>query len=172
MPRNFFKISIFIVFVTFIASCQDQSSVVLAKWKADNDKYFVNMKDSTGWVNYTIPNSTDSYFYKIKSQGNQTSNSPLASDVVKVNYRGSLINGVIFDKTYVGLSAVDDPGATPRSFYVNYLIPGFIDNLKNMKIGEIRSIVLPQQLGYGATSTGAIPPYSVTMFDIQLISIN
>ena len=171
MNRNIFKTLTLIVYIVFIASCEDQSTVLL-KWRADNEKYFNNMKDSTSWSYYTIPNSSDSYYYKIKTPGNQASNSPLASDVVKVNYKGTLINGVIFDKTYVGLSAADDSAATPCSFYVNYLIPGFIDNLKHMKIGEIRTLVLPQQLGYGATGAGAIPPYSVTMFDIELISIN
>ena len=171
MHQIIFKNLAMALIVAFVTSCLSNADIQ-AKWKTTNDTYFSNMKDSTGWVNYIMPGTTDNYYYKIITPGIQTGNSPLASDVVSVNYKGSLISGVVFDKTYSGISPVNDPTATPAKFYVNYLIPGFVDNLKHMKVGEIRSIVLPQQLGYGSIDNGVIPPYSVTKFDIQLISIN
>lgn len=140
-------------------------------WKNQNTAYFNSMKDSTGFVSYIVPNSGGlSYYYKILKQGNPDSISPSLSGLVKVNYRGALITGSVFDQTYKGNILQNDSTAKPYSFYLSALIVGWQLNLLQMKPGEIRRIVLPQELGYGSYYMTPITPYSTLLFDIQLIS--
>jgi FKBP-type peptidyl-prolyl cis-trans isomerase FklB len=140
-------------------------------WKISNETYFANMKDSAGYVYDTIGGNypASSYYYKITTPGIQNSISPVSGDQVTVNYRGQLVNGFVFDQTYT--TAVIDSTAIPRTFYDNVLIPGWTDNLLQMKVGEIRKIVLPQELAYGVKGQGSISPYSTTVWVVQLIKV-
>jgi FKBP-type peptidyl-prolyl cis-trans isomerase FklB len=128
------------------------------------------MKDSTS---YTLYNTSavrggQSFYYKITKQRDQSSASPALTDMVTVNYRGRLITGDIFE-TFVGNSPENDNNATPAQFIVNQLIPGWTENLIQMKVGEIRTITVPQTLGYGVYGASlAIPPYSTLRFEIQI----
>ena len=144
----------------------------LTAWKNTNDSYFTNMKDSTAYTLYTIPASSGggSYYYKITTPGVQSSISPVVGDQVVVNYRGKMVNGAVFDQTYS--KTVIDSTSTPRTFYDNQIIPGWTANLLQMKVGETRSIVLPQELAYGSVGAGsAISPYSTTIWVVQLIKV-
>ena len=143
----------------------------LEDWKTLNQSYFTNMKDSTTYTHYTIPdiNGGGSYYYKITTPGIENSISPVVGDQVLVNYRGKLVNGVVFDQTYT--KTVIDSTATPRTFYDNQLIPGFTANLLQMKSGETRSFVLPQELAYGTQGYSTVSPYSTTVWVVQLIKV-
>ena len=143
----------------------------LDEWKSQNETYFTNMKDSTAYTLYTIPasNGGGSYYYKITTPGIENSISPVVGDQVLVNYRGKLVNGVVFDQTYT--KAVIDTTAIPRTFYDNQLIPGFTENLLQMKSGETRSFVLPQELAYGTQGYSTVSPYSTTVWVVQLIKV-
>ena len=164
---NISILSICLFFMLF-TSCNpiDPTGAVTA-WKNKNVSYFTNMKDSAGYVHYTITGS--SYYYKITTPGVQNSISPVSGDQVTVNYRGKLVDGSVFDQTYT--KTVIDSTATPRTFYDNVLIPGWTDNLLQMKEGETRKIVLPQELAYGAQGSGIISPYSTTVWVVQLIKV-
>jgi len=168
----FFALSLIIVFSSSCNNVNEESNSL--KWQTDNANYFTNMKDSASYILYNIPDKRggQSFYYKITKQGDQSGTSPTATDVVKVNYRGRLITGEIFDKTFVGNSPENDINATPAQFVVGQLIPGWIENLMFMKVGEIRTIIVPQTLGYGAYGASpSIPSYSTLRFEIQLVSI-
>jgi FKBP-type peptidyl-prolyl cis-trans isomerase len=165
-----FTISLFLILAY---SCKkDDTAEIVEKWKIQNETYFNNMKDSAGYNLYEIPTAPAgyNYYYKITTVGNQNSGSPLSTDSVYVNYRGRTITGTIFDQTYTGKTPVGDISARPLMFKLNRLITGWTFNLMQMKVGEIRTIVLPQQLAYGSDNTLPIMPYSTLIFDIQLIS--
>ncbi|HEY6913768.1 MAG TPA: FKBP-type peptidyl-prolyl cis-trans isomerase [Paludibacter sp.] len=174
MTSNKLIISILVLFVFIASSCsKDDPTESIVKWKSDNDSYFANMKDSTGYIKDTVATSIGNlfYYYKITTPGDQSSTNPTYSSYVKVNYKGSLITGSIFDETYTGSNPENDSTAKPANFYANQLIPGWTINLTQMKTGEIRTIVLPHELCYGIYGMGpVIPPYSTLKFDIQLIS--
>lgn len=160
-------------FVAFGSSCiSDNISEYYADWKVKNDSYLTNMKDSSGYVLYNIPASRggSSFYYKITSPGDESGTSPLGTDYVTVNYRGKLITNYIFDETYTGNNPASDTTATPFTFYASGLIRGWTENLIQMKAGEVRRIVIPYELGYGAMGYGSILPYSTLVFDIQLKS--
>ena len=165
-----------ICILTVSCKSSNDPEVLYADWNTKNKDYFIHMKDSSDYVMYQVPASQGghSFYYKILSQGTQAHENLTDTAWVVINYRGKLITGSIFDETYRESSVLNDSTAKPTSFRLNSLIKGFIENLKQMKTGEVRRIVLPQELGYGTyLNNPAIPPYSVTIWDVQLIySIN
>jgi FKBP-type peptidyl-prolyl cis-trans isomerase len=89
---------------------------------------------------------------------------PAATDLVTVNYKGTLINGKVFDATEPGL---------PAQFTVNKLIPGWTEALQLMREGDEWELVIPASLAYGARGAGgAIPPDQTLVFDLTLISVS
>ncbi|MBV8799506.1 MAG: FKBP-type peptidyl-prolyl cis-trans isomerase [Alphaproteobacteria bacterium] len=89
---------------------------------------------------------------------------PHAADLVTVNYKGTLINGTVFDATEPGL---------PAQFTVNKLIPGWTEALQLMREGDEWELVIPASLAYGARGAGdSIPPNQTLVFDLTLISVS
>jgi peptidylprolyl isomerase len=82
-----------------------------------------------------------------------------ASDRVTVNYEGRLLNGTRFD------------GNNGTSFNLNQVIAGWTEGLATMQVGGRRQLIIPANLGYGATGTGSIPPNSTLVFDVELLSV-
>ena len=100
--------------------------------------------------------------YKILQNG--YGKRPGAFDTVTVNYKGSLINGTVFDATEAGL---------PAQFVTNQLIPGWTEALELMREGDHWQLVIPANLAYGArgAGNGAIPPNQTLVFDLELIKV-
>jgi FKBP-type peptidyl-prolyl cis-trans isomerase FklB len=89
---------------------------------------------------------------------------PNATDLVTVNYKGTLINGKVFDATEPGL---------PAQFTVNKLIPGWTEALQLMREGDQWELVIPANLAYGARGAGgAIPPNQTLVFDLTLVAVS
>ena len=86
-------------------------------------------------------------------------------DKVTVHYTGTLTNGEKFD------SSLDRN--QPFSFVVGggMVIQGWEEGLVGMQVGGKRKLTIPSEKGYGARGQGPIPPNSVLLFDIELISI-
>ena len=88
---------------------------------------------------------------------------PKATDNVMVYYKGSLINGTVFDSTEPGL---------PATFQTNRLIPGWTEALQLMREGDHWEIVLPPSTAYGTRGAGnVIPPNQTLVFDLQLVKV-
>lgn len=88
---------------------------------------------------------------------------PAATDKVKVHYHGTLIDGTVFD------SSVNR--GTPAEFPLNQVIPGWTEGLQLMSKGAKYRFFIPQELGYGGQDRGAIKPFSVLIFDVELLDI-
>lgn len=90
--------------------------------------------------------------------------SPKASDFVKVNYRGTLLDGTEFDSSYNRKEA--------NTFQIEGLIPGWQEALLLMKPGAKWKIFVPPQLAYGTKGAGqVIEPNSALIFEIELLDI-
>ncbi len=98
--------------------------------------------------------------YKVIKQG--TGAIPTASDRVKVFYKGSLIDGTVFE-TNEGKDAV--------VFGVGQVIKGWTEALQLMPAGSKWTLYIPYDLAYGAQQAGSIAPFSTLIFDIELVSI-
>lgn len=95
-----------------------------------------------------------------KAEGAQ----PKATDVVTVHYEGKLTDGSVFDSSIERGSPIDLP--------VGGVIPGWVEGLQLMHVGEKVKLYIPSELAYGEQSpTPAIPANSVLVFDLELIAI-
>ena len=91
--------------------------------------------------------------------------SPAATDTVKVNYRGTFLDGREFD------SSAKNGG--PVSFPLNKVIKCWTEGVQKMKVGGKAKLTCPADLAYGPRGAGGvIPPDTPLQFDVELISIN
>lgn len=91
-----------------------------------------------------------------------TGESPTLASTVEVKYKGTLINGTVFDQT-----AVDKT----FTYKLSGLISGWQIGIPMMKKGGKATFFIPSALGYGSYATGPIPANSVLIFEIELIDI-
>jgi len=107
--------------------------------------------------------------YKVIST-NPSGDMPTDSSSVSVIYTGSLIGGTVFDDS----RDHPDPGTTDEtSFNVTQVVPGFAEALKLMHVGDHITVYIPANLAYGTQgSFPAVPPNSVIIFDLTLVSIS
>lgn len=89
--------------------------------------------------------------------------SPVDGDKVKVHYHGTLLDGTVFD------SSVDRK--EPLEIGVNQVIPGWTEGLKLMTVGSKFKFYVPQELAYGKQNQGAIQPFSMLIFEVELLEI-
>lgn len=100
--------------------------------------------------------------YKVEKEG--SGKPPKETDTVKVNYRGTLINGTEFDSSY--------KRGQPASFPVNRVIKGWTEGLQLMKPGAKYQFVIPSDLAYGERGAGSdIGPNAVLLFDVELLEV-
>tara|TARA_B100001758_G_C18385932_1_gene600100 strand:- start:252 stop:923 length:672 start_codon:yes stop_codon:yes gene_type:complete len=101
--------------------------------------------------------------YEIMSSG--SGKKPNAEDKVTVHYHGMLTDGTVFD------SSVDR--GEPATFPVNGVIPGWVEALQLMSIGDKWKLTIPSKLAYGERGAGGIiGPGETLIFEVELISIN
>jgi len=87
---------------------------------------------------------------------------PAASDVVTVNYRGTLIDGTEFDSSY--------KRGQPAQFPVGGVIHGWTEALQKMNVGSKWKLFIPSELAYGEAGQRGIPPNSVLIFEVELLA--
>ena len=89
---------------------------------------------------------------------------PGPADTVLVHYRGSTVNGKVFDSTF-------DSG-TPLEVPLDRVIPGWSEGLRMMREGGKAKLCIPPELAYGARGAPpAIAPNAVLIFDVELLAI-
>lgn len=90
----------------------------------------------------------------------------LPGRIVGVLYRGWLADGTLFDQR-------QDPG---DPFYFGLgagsVIDGWEEGVAGMRVGGVRKLVIPPSLGYGDRPNGPIPPNSVLVFEVRLMSVD
>jgi len=97
--------------------------------------------------------------YEIIEEG-KTNIYPIASDTVTVNYKGTFINGEVFDEN----DAI--------SFPLNQVIKGWTEGIQLMSLGSKFKFYIPSNLGYGTRGNSGIPPYSTLIFEVELTGVS
>jgi len=93
-----------------------------------------------------------------------TGRSPVASDTVRVHYRGTFIDGRVFDSSY--------DRNQPESFVLREVLPCWTEGVQRMKIGGKARLVCAPELAYGAVgSPPAIPGGATLVFEVELLAI-
>ena len=89
--------------------------------------------------------------------------SPRYGQKVTVHYQGTLLNGKVFDSSYLRKA--------PTTFKVGEVIEGWNEALQTMTKNEKRTLIIPPELGYGEYGyPGVIPPNSYLIFEVELLS--
>jgi len=90
---------------------------------------------------------------------------PLATDTVRVHYRGTFPDGREFDSSHAR--------GQPASFPLNRVIKCWTEGLQRMKVGGQARLTCPAAIAYGerGAGSGLIPPNAVLQFEVELLSI-
>ncbi|MDO5655337.1 MAG: FKBP-type peptidyl-prolyl cis-trans isomerase [Flavobacteriaceae bacterium] len=130
---------------------------------AENNKkagiaYLNNIKKEDG-----IQTTPSGLTYKVVQAG--SGEKPGLGDVVKVKYKGTTINGDVFDSTE------KNNGGEPLEFPLNPggLIDGWIEGMQLMPKGSKYTFYIPAELGYGDRGNASIGPGETLIFDIELV---
>lgn len=137
-----------------------------AAMKANTDFLAAN-KEKEGVK--TLPSGLQ---YKVLTAGKGAS--PKANGTVKVHYRGKLVDGKVFDQSYVGETPTkkDEPFEFKVKSGPGGVIEGWVQAVLKMKVGDKWQITLPADLAYGPNgSPPVIGPNAVLVFDVELLEI-
>lgn len=103
--------------------------------------------------------------YKILEQGKGAK--PSKGDNVSVHYKGSLMDGTVFDSSY--------QRNQPIEFLLGegQVIPGWDEGIQLLRVGDKARLIIPSELAYGARGAGGvIPPNAELVFDVSLEGIS
>ncbi|MBR4809106.1 MAG: FKBP-type peptidyl-prolyl cis-trans isomerase [Bacteroidales bacterium] len=88
---------------------------------------------------------------------------PSPIDTVEVRYKGTLIDGTVFDETA--------EGANPARFTLNSVIKGWTEGMQLIGEGGHIELYVPAELAYGESGRPSIEPNSTLIFDIELVHV-
>lgn len=135
-----------------------EMKVAAAKNLATGKAFLTTNKSQPGVV--TLPSGLQ---YKVLKEG--TGALPKATDTVSAHYKGTLLNGTVFD------SSIER--GQPLNVEVNGVIPGWTEALQKMKVGSKWQLFVPSELAYGENPQPGSPiePNSVLVFEVELLGI-
>ena len=127
-----------------------------ADYKAENEKFLADNKAKEG-----VKTTPSGLQYKVITEGK--GEIPADTCKVKVNYKGTLIDGTEFDSSY--------KRNEPATFRANQVIKGWTEALTMMPVGSKWELYIPQELAYGSRESGQIKPFSTLIFEVELVGI-
>lgn len=128
-------------------------------YRQENEQFLADLRQQEG-----IKELRAGVLYKVVESGEGT-DKPSPRSIVTCHYKGSLINGKVFDNSF--------ERSCPEAFRVNELISGFQIALVNMSVGDHWIVYIPSEAGYGPRGAGSdIPGNSTLVFEIKLLAIN
>ena len=141
--------------ITYIQKIKADKS---AESKKIGEEFLAENKTKPGVV--TLPSGLQ---YMVLKDG--TGPKPAATDKVKCNYEGKLIDGTVFDSS-------EKQGGQPIEFTVNGVIAGWTEALQLMPVGSKWRLFIPSNLAYGDQQPSpTIKPGSTLIFDVELLDI-
>ncbi|SFU04768.1 FKBP-type peptidyl-prolyl cis-trans isomerase FkpA [Pseudoalteromonas sp. DSM 26666] len=135
---------------------EEKAKVESEKSKAEGEKYLADNAKKEG-----VMVTESGLQYEVMSEGEGAK--PVATDVVKVHYKGTLLDGTEFDSSY--------SRNEPTTFPLNRVIPGWTEGLQLMPVGSKYKFTIPSDLAYGDRDLGKIPANSTLIFEVELLEI-
>lgn len=132
---------------------------IIEKNSKEGEAFLAENKNKEG-----VKTTASGLQYKVLVAGPGTGPTPKDTSVVKVHYKGTLLDGKEFDSSYKRNQPSDIP--------LNGVIRGWTEGLQLMHVGDKFEFYIPYQLAYGEEGRGTtIPPASVLIFEIELLEI-
>lgn len=126
--------------------------------KENQEKEFMNANAKNEGVQQT----ESGLQYKIENPGNEVR--ATEKDTVEVHYKGTLLDGTVFDSSY-------DRGET-ASFPLDRVIKGWTEGMQLVGEGGKLTLWVPYSLGYGPRQMSEqLPAYSTLVFEVELIKV-
>jgi FKBP-type peptidyl-prolyl cis-trans isomerase FkpA len=135
---------------------RDRSARVAERQKVVSAAYMVKAAAEPGAIR-----TESGLIYRETRAG--SGDSPKATDTVKVQYRGTLVDGTEFDSSY--------RRAEPAQFALNGVISCWTEGVQKMKPGGKAVLVCPASLAYGDQGRPSIPGGAALIFEIELLEI-
>jgi len=135
---------------------QAKEEAAAIKNKEAADKFLEANKKKEG-----VTTTASGIQYRIIKKGDGPK--PAATDTVVVNYKGTLVDGTVFDSS--------EKHGGPASFEVGGVIHGFSEALQMMPLHSKWEVVIPPDLAYGMRAPAAIGPNQALIFEIELLEI-
>lgn len=110
----------------------------------------------------TEPSSSGLIYITLKEGRGST---PSKGDTAMVHYKGSFLNGEVFDSSY------DRGKPFPVIIGKRGLIEGWQEAIPKMQVGEKAKIIVPWRLAYGPQGSEIVPPYANLVFELELVKI-
>ncbi|MDO9586697.1 MAG: FKBP-type peptidyl-prolyl cis-trans isomerase [Brevundimonas sp.] len=129
-------------------------------WNAGNAAYLAWNGGRPGWTT-----TGSGLQYRRISPARADGRRPVATDTVRVHYRGTFIDGREFDSSW--------SRGEPTEFPLNRVIRGWTEGVALMREGERFEFVIPAALGYGErwVGGGELPPNSTLLFTVELLEV-
>jgi FKBP-type peptidyl-prolyl cis-trans isomerase len=124
----------------------------------DKKQFDLQIQEFLKKENITCKRSSSGLYFKIleEGQGEQIR----YSDIVSFTYRGTLLNGKVFDEQ-----------KEPVEFEVRQLIGAWKEIMLELKPGGKAFLVAPPHLGYGEHELSHIPPHSILVFELEVKNV-
>jgi FKBP-type peptidyl-prolyl cis-trans isomerase len=151
MSKRFATMALFAV---VLAGCNAAPSRAAADTKAQGEAFLASNSGKPG-----VMTTASGLQYQVLKPGSGAK--PKATDVVSVTYKGTFIDGKVFDQS-----------DAPISFPLDAVIAGWTEGVQLMNQGATFRFFVPPALGYGDSDKGPIPGNSVLVFDVTLLAIN
>ena len=152
------KIILFATVLSIIAlsSCHKADTFDPVKQAATDDAIIQGYIKSN---NITATKDSSGLYYSIITQG--TGAYPKSTSTVTVGYKGTFVNGTVFDQS-----------STSLVISLKNVIPGWQIGVPLVKAGGRILLMIPSGLAYGNAGQGSVPPNTVLIFTIDVLSTN
>lgn len=138
------------------AQQQAKQKALGEKNKAEGAAFLAKNKTRPG-----VKTTASGLQYEVLKEG--TGPSPKATDTVTVNYKGTLMDGTVFDSSEAhGQSA---------TIALDHVVQGWTEGVQLMKVGSKYKFYIPSSLGFGEQGPPQIGPDALLIFEVELLSI-
>ena len=142
---------------------EEQANFVIMKRLNTNPRLIQNIEEGERFLakngkRAEVKTTGSGLQYEVLSLG--TGERPTSADTVTVNYKGTLLNGTVFDQN------------NGISFPLGNVIAGWTEGLQLMPTGSKYKFYIPYKLGYGMNDNGAIPAGATLVFEVELVRVN
>ncbi len=131
-----------------------------ANWDTGNTAYLTWNGAREGWTT-----TASGLQYRRVGRASPDGDQPASTDTVRVQYRGTFIDGREFDSSW--------SRNEPTEFPLNRVIPGWTEGVALMREGERFEFVIPSDIAYGSRWAGGgdLPPNSTLLFTVDLLEV-